>query len=1742
MTENNPSPGISDSASVRDRLIDALHLDLIGPRPEDELLQHEHLSIPPSRKYLTGFLVPASAPDTQRARDTEEDLDDPAESSQGGDDATTPEPGNSKRMFLPSSMGLSLLLDASTSRLDLELFWGDYVLKDSSGDGGVLSETKANIEDDSNDASIPRRVISWVRRPQHETVSIDLASVQVERPKPFAVPRSEGIEVVCLSRGTKILDEQPEQSREALAVSVFVVNRRNAIDDDERQDAAFAFQVEMNVVADGNVIPRFDSTSVGKNEWDDRLADLHYRDSAEFAVGHNISVRTESIGDECRKVRTEWMPVATVEHVHPSTITDVEFGMEVLGALHDADEAKRLLNPLVCAYREWIDSQRNKAQLFTGRRKEIAENLAGRAETAAKRVQEGIDILDDPDVREAFCIANRAMTAAARRRISQEIGCDPSAVDPPRWHPFQLAFILLNLRSIAEPSHVQRKIVDLLFFPTGGGKTEAYLGLAAFTLVLRRLRDPDPVHRGLSVLMRYTLRLLTLDQLGRAAALVCALELEREKMEERLGSWPFEIALWVGSGATPNYMGGKGDSSEATARAKVMRFARDTSRSPPLPLDKCPWCGAKFGKSSFRLEPNADTPVNLLVMCADRDCDFSGRSRHLPVVAVDEPIYERLPAFMIATADKFAAMPWVGDTANFFRGGSPDEPRPPDLIIQDELHLISGPLGTMAGLYETAINHLCRREVDGKSVYPKIIASTATVRLAEKQVRALFARQSVQVFPPPGIDRRDSFFAQQMPKQKMEPRTYLGIAAQGRGPKVMFLRSMITLMAAAQAAWNAAASDDGSNPADPYMTVVAYFNALRELGSARRIVEDEIGLRLQNYASQTHQNKSIELFADRKIGFEPVELTSRVSTAAVAEAKRRLSLDFAQAEKVDVALATNMISVGLDITRLGLMFVSGQPKTTAEYIQATSRVGRDPGRPGLVITLLNIHRPRDRSHYEHFSAWHESFYRNVEPTSVTPFSRRALDRGLAAVTVALARLGIPGLTPLDAAGDVEHFIGKKTEELAHEVAVRAQGHRDGLPADFGKRTADRVKSIIDEWAKLAHRVKQDGLKFGYALRRRDSSVSVPLLREMIDPNNDKLDKSQLVFRSPRSLRDVEPNVLLGIKTPDGRDISKGNSAAENILRQSQLITTYGPGAMVDLPDHSVIVSDLRGWTLHCAEKIDEPRLVYKLRRLQRNPSIKLYTPPRHDENTSRRSEVGALIFPTWFIVKKADPSPRSSQWRRRRMVRWMHLEVDKGKFRNQDGRNESVVPVRFVCGCRRGHIDDLDWRRFVHRKSGKPCSQPMWLEERGTGADIRDTYGVCECGEERSLYEAASYNTDALGRCEGKRPWIGSHAREACHEPYRLLVRTASNAYFPQTICVISLPESDEGLADLVTRYYEQIKQTEYVGALAKFRLVPELDAAFSDFSDESVLAEYHRIKGGGEQPDIPVKAAEFAILNRGETFIGEDDPRSKFYAETLVRGEWDDGKDARLAVIDRLVLVHRLREVIALLGFTRFDAISPDKDGELDSDVTTAQLADDLKWLPATENRGEGVFLSFKSKEMKKWLARPNVQQREKQLEEGWEAWGRQHPWSKSEFPGSAYVMLHSLSHMLMTEIALDCGYPASALRERVYASEGNYGILIYTGSSDSEGTLGGLVEAGRRFPEYLRRALGNGRLCSNDPVCSEHAPDSHLEGRQLHGAACHGCLLVSETSCEQRNDFLDRALVVPTVSVSTAAFFSAG
>lgn len=1140
-----------ESKSVRASLVEALRLDLVGP-DNDHAFAHELLPESPTRWYLTGFLVPRGAPEEQRI-DPQVDEQVDAGADIEADDGAPPDRAAAGKSYLPSSLGLSVLVAPGVEQIETRVVWGDYEYEgaaEPTQPQDEALETQEASEPAEGSPTLTRPLRGFRRQPRKETIALPLPTSGA-KPLEVEVPSSHGLTLVVTCRDVPASTSLPAGVR---SVSVFLVNNRPP--DPDHGYRSFAFQAGLLLQSAEPFIARPDlRSSLGgelADEWDEQIGDLQYRDIFEYAVGHGVAAKATLAADgSCLEVSADWLPTAEVERVEPAPIERVELGMEALSELKDGLGASDKLSPLVEEYRDWIGSQRKKAAHLTGKRATTATELLNAAEHAATRIEAGIALLSDPEVLTAFRLANRAMAAAARRRDAQATGKNPEEVSPPRWRPFQLAYILLTLRGIANHTHGDREVVDLLFFPTGGGKTEAYLGLAAFTLLLRRLRHPGLTSAGVSVLMRYTLRLLTLDQMGRAAALICALELERE-VDKALGPWPFEIGLWVGSAATPNRMGHKGydgPGADDTAYQRTNRFKRDPKRyARPIPLENCPWCGAELVPDSFRLAPNPNRPLNLEVRCVNHECDFSS-DRPLPIIAVDEPIYRRLPAFLIATVDKFASLPWTGETGALFGRierydkdgfygpclvqGNPFGGRlpPPDLIVQDELHLISGPLGTIAGLYETAIDALASWEIAETRVRPKIIASTATVRRATRQIRALFGRPVVAVFPPPGPDRRDSFFAVTKPASEVPARLYVGIGAQGRSLKVVLLRTALALLSSGQRLWEETGGKKATpNPSDPYMTLLGYFNSLRELGGSRRIVEDEVRARLAQYRQRRRWEPEDRLFVNRSIAHDVLELTSRVSTGEVAAAKRRLALPFTEGERVDVALATNMISVGLDIIRLGLMVVLGQPKTSAEYIQATSRVGRDPARPGLVVALLNVHKPRDRSHYERFGTYHASFYRAVEATSVTPFSPRALDRALVGALVSLSRQSDPVMTPPRGA---EQILAQRTalEVAAEWFAERARDHdADKSPAECQKlrdHVLQTCRRLLDDWVQIAGQMQSTHTRLQY--QQWETAGAQRLLYDLLDPEIQALPPIRRQFRANRSMRDVEPNVELHIQ-------------------------------------------------------------------------------------------------------------------------------------------------------------------------------------------------------------------------------------------------------------------------------------------------------------------------------------------------------------------------------------------------------------------------------------------------------------------------------------------------------------------------------------------------------------------------------------------------------------------------------------
>jgi hypothetical protein len=1186
MSTTSQSVAGSNAEQVRSQLVTALELELIGPTQrvlqalgaEAEGLETEALDRLPSSWYPTGFLVPTETDLSLKCDDTADDdfaaadgvdLRMPKKANSEykpgcGDDGGSSESGPTKPQLFPSSIGVSVLLPPG-GELQLIARWGDYI-RLTEGANPNAAASIALEEGSSREQQI------WQRTHRQEALALSHREITATTGlSGQAWPNSNGLHLRWHCRPAPA---SQGYATGTMAVTLFLTNERKKAATLVERDQNSAFQAELEVRCPQGFVARMDPhASRASGDWDEAVNALQFRDAREYGVGHNVGVEVDQgLDDGCTRLRTTWIPQATVEKVVPRPDVGCELAMEQLDRLASQgfEAIRPALMPLVERYEEWITQQAAVAGL-NSQQQDTANQLLANARAQARRIARGIEALAEPEIREAFAIANRAMAAAARQRygVMQGLRPDDPSLRPPSWRPFQLAFVLMNLVGIARPNDPQfdpnreRDNVDLLFFPTGGGKTEAYLGLAAFTLVMRRLRHGGSLQAGgLSVLMRYTLRLLTLDQLGRASTLICALELERQRQPETLGSWPFEIGLWVGQAGTPNRMGGRGNNNEATARLRVRAYNNDKTPIKPIPIDACPWCGVEFGKRSlldpkecsragvFNLlrqgRPDGENPEELRVACLNRDCAFKGTSgrNYLPLVAVDDMIYRRLPAFLIATVDKFASLPWEGRTGKLFGKAThvvdgqgfygpadgddankgvrlADRLDPPDLVIQDELHLISGPLGSMAGLYEAVIDELCSRD----GLRPKIVASTATVRRAREQMRALFGRNDSSIFPAPGPDRRDSFFAVTVPEDQVPGRLYVGLSAPGRNVKALLLRASLALMSRAQLAWKAQrrrGQTPGPNPADPYMTLLGYFNTIKELGISRRLIEEELTSQLATHGERKRLGDTTDRSANRKIANIPLELTSRVSTTEVSTTKDRLARSFDDKERVDVALATNMISVGLDITRLGLMLMLGQPKTTAEYIQASSRVGRDSAKPGLVVVLLNPNRPRDRSHYEHFAYSHDVFYRDVEATSVTPFSERALERGLPAITVALARHLNDQLTPSSRAGDSEALANVReavAEAIKRRVAIALVNGPTDADAQAGK-VAEQVRHIIDDWCAIAQR--HGRMEYG-----REDGELPPLLRTPLDPKLlDLEDEREKQFKANRSLRDVEPSSLL----------------------------------------------------------------------------------------------------------------------------------------------------------------------------------------------------------------------------------------------------------------------------------------------------------------------------------------------------------------------------------------------------------------------------------------------------------------------------------------------------------------------------------------------------------------------------------------------------------------------------------------
>jgi Helicase conserved C-terminal domain len=1022
-----------------------------GPWRQAESGEEILMRDPPCKRYGVGVLYPKGTPEVQEIEEPSEEGETPKsgpeareviseEAMQAMDeiekraDARSGESESddfdlsATATFRPSSMGLSFLAECVS---------GSVLVVHASG--GRYRPHKPRVEG--------KERLWWLR---------SSVIIQVEFPADtLCTPNEERVKGKTLVwDNLEELDlrvevfSRPYQKDGLRLITVCLVNRKEVGSQPDQYCLFQAFfKVEMrdtnrNMQRSILPYPSFAQAqrSTLKQSWEEEEQSLAllYRKANTFAVGHGCAANWESTegtwqsglqgedfgepedvtGEKVGWVSADPFPWVETPSITPDITqasgTTVEVAMAQLAGLDPENDGFAALDSIVNLYSGWIEERRLNIPRLPTRYRAAAIRHIEQCRRCLSRMQDGLRYLEDnPDARRAFQLANHAMLlqqvrSESRPRKTQydsqrkrftfsEEYKDPEIITDERgrgkWRAFQIAFLLMTVQSTADADSAFRKTVELIWFPTGGGKTEAYLGLAAFALFLRRKRSPEDV--GVQVLMRYTLRLLTAQQFQRASRLICAMEYLRRRNVGELGTEAFSIGIWLGGSVTPNW---REDALRAlNEMRKTDRFAENQ-----FLLSQCPWCRAQMGpiKSGrrSRLAPVGYQPQDgtVVFQCPDIRCEFTAG---LPVYVIDEDIYKQRPSILIGTVDKFALLAWREDCRALF-GIDEDGVRycsPPSLIIQDELHLISGPLGSMVGLYETVIEELCTDRRGNLPISPKIVSSTATIRRYVDQIKALYARDDVVLFPPPGLGADDSFFARYARDSTgllQRGRIYVGVHAPGLGSlQTTQIRAFTTLLQAPLAL--------PMEQRDPWWTLLLFFNSLRELGTTLSLFQSDI----PDYFRVLMSRMGLD-FSQLRRFWNVLELTGRLRNEEVPEAISKLEVKYGEGKPypVDVCLASNIIEVGIDIDRLSLMAVVGQPKTTSQYTQVTGRVGRRWfERPGLVVTLYSASKPRDRSHFEKFRSYHERLYAQVEPTSVTPFSPPVLDRALHALMIAYVR-------------------------------------------------------------------------------------------------------------------------------------------------------------------------------------------------------------------------------------------------------------------------------------------------------------------------------------------------------------------------------------------------------------------------------------------------------------------------------------------------------------------------------------------------------------------------------------------------------------------------------------------------------------------------------------------------------------------------------------------------------------------
>jgi len=946
----------------------------------------------------------------------------------------------------------------------------------------------------------------WLRRPVR--MRAELASAELLAPSSHLVTAitAESTNLDGLNIVVQVLSRPRSEDRQRL-LTVCVVNRsagQGMADEHCLFQAFFKARIDTEGGA-GQVLP-YPGPAIEAMDEEDASMELVYRNQRTLAVGHGCAANwgigegPSELGDlayaramdqadwggaaHADWVSAECLPAVEIPNMTPEITGEdgapVVVSMQELAGLAPGQDGMSSLERVVGEYEKWIERRQQEVKGLEPALQQIAGENLDACRVAADRMRAGLAFLAaDQVARAAFRLANHAIllqqvryrrearkaayddTAQRLQFAGAFTPVDPLVVPPGRgqWRAFQIAFILMAMQSCADGRAVDREVVELIWFPTGGGKTEAYLGLAAFSIFYERLAgQPRP---GVHVLMRYTLRLLTAQQFLRASGLICAMEYLRRENAAELGDKEFSIGIWLGGESTPN------SNAEALSALAKLQKLEESDDENPFAVERCPWCGAQMGRIKVEVGKGKKKNKSVMVIgyertgnrvafrCPDTQCSFASG---LPIYVVDEDIYEFKPSMVIGTVDKFAQLAWRPRARALF-GVAADGTRqnpPPNLIIQDELHLIAGPLGSMVGLYETLVEELCCDGTGDGRIRPKIISSTATIRRYREQIRALYAREHAALFPPPGLDAADSFFARygrDADGRLERGRIYTGVHAPGLGSIQTAQVRSISALLQVPVRFDAAERD-------PWWTLMLFFNSLRELGTTVSLLQSDIPDYLKVLRNRYGLGQGLVRWIDNIL-----ELTGRLPSQQVRKAIDQLEVTTeGKGRAIDVCLASSILEVGIDIDRLSLMVVVGQPKTTSQYIQVTGRVGRrTQERPGLIVTIYGASKPRDRSHFEKFRSYHERLYAQVEPTSVTPFSPPALDRALHALMAAFVRQTgseQAAASPYPYPGDMLEAL---RELVLQRALVAAPEEQATIEAVFAKRAGQWERWERTHW-------------------------------------------------------------------------------------------------------------------------------------------------------------------------------------------------------------------------------------------------------------------------------------------------------------------------------------------------------------------------------------------------------------------------------------------------------------------------------------------------------------------------------------------------------------------------------------------------------------------------------------------------------------------------------------------------------